>query len=1075
MEQYLAELEDLLKQVLGGHTAQAASATLEQRYYQQPQCIPALAQIALAHPDGPVRNLAAVELRKQVKEGIAVDADKWEKVDEVTRNQIKQRLLEHIVVEPENGVRHALARVISEVAKKELDKERWADLITFIYTCCQSSTAAHREIGVYVLFALFEVMPDQLGDHISQLLLLFRHTLADPESPEVRVITLRALGRLVDFLDPDNTEDIKVFRSLLPGMLTVIQQCLDNGDEDKAAKGFEVFNNLLVLELPIITTSLTPLVEFFTRVGSNREYGANVRSMALSFLMWATVCHKTRIQKLKLISPIVASMFPIAAEDEPEDDEEDSPVKVALQVLSSMSTTFAPTEVFGTAMKNVVEYLNAQDPRARKAAVLALAVLVDGCADYMRPKIAEILELVSRSLQDPEAIVRRAGCMAVGSLAEELQEEIGAHHATILPLIFNLMSDPHPAMQKSSINALDAILEGLGDAETTHYLPGLMTKLVAMLDNSPPKVKGSVIACIGSAANAAGDHLMALTASMDDLDLRGITIDAIGSVAEAVGKDAFRPHLNDIMRLTLDGIESENHRLRECCYVFFGVIARVFEEEFAPYLTVIVPQLIKSCQLPEASFETDLVEDELDSKDDKAFMSLHNAVAAEKESAVDALGQIFAATRAVFLPYVEQTVNILYGFLDHNHEDVRKSTVGSLFMYVDTFYKMSNPPPEWVPGLPLRMPLHDNVKSMAKLVMDGIKKLLEDETDRLVVAQTFNELKDALQDMGPAIFPDDNPAGPGNFRSIAEIIHQVLQQEHACQCDEVEDFEDDDESEGGGSRFISPRNPHAPPPEANEDEVAELDAMLIEAAVELVAAMAKALGPDFAPYFQQYYPLIAKYYKKNKSVSDRNMVVGAFSEIALALGSAVTPFTGDLIGLFVKALSDEEEEVKGNAAFAVGVLIQNSETDLTSYYEQILVLLRPMIDTPTLLNTIDNGCGAIARMISRSPDAIPLDGVLPVLLQQLPLKKDYAENEPVYTCIFGLLNANNPYLVEHMPQLLNVFAQVLAPPEEQLKPATREQMLKFLNMLQVQHSDSFRNMLGGLQADYANTILSNLR
>jgi hypothetical protein len=42
---------------------------------------------------------------------------------------------------------------------------------------------------------------------------------------------------------------------------------------------------------------------------------------------------------------------------------------------------------------------------------------------------------------------------------------------------------------------------------------------------------------------------------------------------------------------------------------------------------------------------------------------------------------------------------------------------------------MSNPV-DWVPGLPLQVPLHENVLKLNKLVVEGILKCLEDEDDR---------------------------------------------------------------------------------------------------------------------------------------------------------------------------------------------------------------------------------------------------------------------------------------------------------------------------------------------------------
>ncbi|RKO93397.1 armadillo-type protein, partial [Blyttiomyces helicus] len=185
-------------------------------------------------------------LRKLVKKSSGA---MWESIDAQTRDQMKQTFLDVMVTEPGRLVRHSVARVISEVAKVELSQGRWTELITFLYGCCRSPSAGHREAGVYVLFTLFEVIADKLQEHIPQMFALFSQTLADPESLEVRITTVRALGKLADFLEPDTPieNEIQLFRGLLPGMITVIQQCLDSGDERSAIDGIDVFDGLLVL------------------------------------------------------------------------------------------------------------------------------------------------------------------------------------------------------------------------------------------------------------------------------------------------------------------------------------------------------------------------------------------------------------------------------------------------------------------------------------------------------------------------------------------------------------------------------------------------------------------------------------------------------------------------------------------------------------------------------------------------------------------------------------------------------------------------------------------------------------
>jgi hypothetical protein len=103
-------------------------------------------------------------------------------------------------------------------------------------------------------------------------------------------------------------------------------------------------------------------------------------------------------------------------------------------------------------------------------------------------------------------------------------------------------------------------------------------------------------------------HFLSLTGEGEEIELRGIAMDAIGTFAEAVGKDVFRPYFPDMMTRAFQGCEMGSARLRECSFLFFGVMARVFGDEFSPYLPQVVPPLLASCKQSEQG------EDKLESK-----------------------------------------------------------------------------------------------------------------------------------------------------------------------------------------------------------------------------------------------------------------------------------------------------------------------------------------------------------------------------------------------------------------------------------------------------------------------------
>ncbi|KAF9109703.1 hypothetical protein BGX27_007294 [Mortierella sp. AM989] len=1031
MEQYVANLQQTLQQVLFSNDSnqiKEATKALNTQFFAESNCVPALAHIVEASPQKEVRQLSAVELRKQV-------GNWWPKLEDASKTAVKAQLLKMIVSEQDSLPRHATARVIATIGRIEIPTNTWPELLNFLFQCCSSPTPAHREVGVYVIYTIFEVT-DAFADNLRQLLELFSRTIVDPESLVVRITTVQALGKMADFIEDGQKDEITMLTELVPHMVHVLKQCLDNNDEESAAKCFDVFDTLLLLEIPVLSKHVQSLVEFFLNVGANSTYEPALRVQGLSFLMWAIVYKKTKIQRHKLVGPMIQGLMPIAAEEEPEDVDEDSPARLAFKVINTLGTNLPPQQVFPIASEGILTYMQNPNPLFRKAAMVTLAVLVEGAVDFIRPRFNDLLLIVCTGLQDPEAIVRRAACMALSSLAEEFDQEIAGNHATLLPLVFNLMNEPSPEITRQACNALDAVLEGLGDS-ILQYLPELMQKLLHMLDHAQGETRAIVVAAIGSAAHASGEqftpyftevtkrlrHLMSLRSNEDDLMLRAVSTDALGAVAAAVGKDAFRPYLNDLMSLAMEGLHLNNTRLRECGYYFFAGIAQVFEDEFSPYLAAIVPQLIQSCQLDENTTRLENETEDLDDQDaDETEEDLNyvfkSAIAEEKEVAADTIGELFQHTRSAFLPYVESTVKQLVELVNHMADGVRKASCAALFNFLRTFYTLSNSQ-EWKAGLPVAVPLHGNVAQLNSLVIPAILAVWNDEDEKMVVVQICQEMVETVKLCGPGIIAE-------NIGAIAEQLKFIFEKKAYCQQELADD-------EGL----------------LDEDEQAEFDALLISAASDLVGALADVLGASFVPYAQVFIPQIAKYYKKSKPSSERSMSIGSLGEIANGMGSGITEFTEQLFPLFVKALGDEEDEVRSNGAFAIGALCQNTTVDVSRQYPSLLTALYPLFQGQSLRDVTDNACGAVARMIMKHPDAVPLDQVLPVFVQALPLKRDFEENEPVYTLLFSLIRAQNVWVGNNLPKLLSVFAEVLSK-EDELKPHTRQEMIEVIKGLNQQ-------------------------
>lgn len=778
--EYVQQLHQLLQQtnVPDTNAVRVATDALQSKYYKDPNCIPALFEIMSTSPDLAVRQLASVELRKRLAKS---GGKQWTKQSVQVREGIKSRLLEIVVSEQSALVRNAIARVIAEIAKRELPAGTWQQLLPFLFQAASSPNSSHRQVSIFVFFIVLETFVDgeeSLEKYLPQIMSVFSKSLQDPESLEVRVTTVRALGKVAENLDVDATADLALVQSAIPLMVQVLDQTLKEADGEGVRHCLDVFESLCMLESPIISNHVADLIQFFLANGANKELEDDHRIMCYNSLIWLSQYKKSKIQSLNLARPMLEHLMPVVVEEDSEDPDEDSPPRLALRVIDGLATELPPSHVFPPLLEQMQKYMNNQDPHHRKAAMMAFAVAVEGCSEYIRPHMGELWPFVEGGLRDNELVVRKAACITVGCLCESLDAECAERHATLLPLIMDLINDNDT--QKNACTALDALLEVMGDS-IAQYLPAIMERLSSLLGSAPLAVKATVTGAIGSAAHASKEQFLpyfahtmqsmqphlSLTEEGEEQDLRGVTLDTIGTFAEAVGKENFRPYFSNMMNLAYEAVNLDSPRLRECSFIFFSVMCRVFGEEFSQFLPVVVPKLLESFKqsehlpIPGASGDGvmtgqgvgtndngDLVvaggsgagggdgadgEGEDDFIDlDEVFENLQNvntAVGVEKAVAADALGEIFMHTKSGFIPFLESSVEELINLLSHYYQGIRKSAVIALITFINTLNEMSDPK-EWQPGHNSSIPLPEQVGKLAEVVIPAIVEAWQEEDDQ---------------------------------------------------------------------------------------------------------------------------------------------------------------------------------------------------------------------------------------------------------------------------------------------------------------------------------------------------------
>ncbi|CAM5153936.1 unnamed protein product [Eretmochelys imbricata] len=177
---------------------------------------------------------------------------------------------------------------------------------------------------------------------------------------------------------------------------------------------------------------------------------------------------------------------------------------MAAQVIDMLALHLPPEKLFPQLMPHLEPALQSPRPYERKAGLMVLAVLAEGCGDHIRTRhLQSLLGVICRALADESLVVRSAALFALGQFSENLQPDIAAYAGEVLPLLLSYLGGVEPVRGghlAKAYYALENFVESLG-AGIEPFLPVLMEQTLGTL-RSPggPRPKELAISALGAIA-----------------------------------------------------------------------------------------------------------------------------------------------------------------------------------------------------------------------------------------------------------------------------------------------------------------------------------------------------------------------------------------------------------------------------------------------------------------------------------------------------------------------------------------------------------------------------------------------
>jgi hypothetical protein len=853
---------------------------------------------------------------------------------------------------------------------------------------------------------------------MNAFLTVFAKGLTD-ENDKVRRATIKAISSMT--LSLGSEQHVASFLNLLPGVLKLMSEYIRLEEDDIVSECFEIFEELLVMNSEAFTKQIPNLIKIMIDIASNVKVSQSIRVQGMEIISWCVEHAPKVISTTGSIEPILKVVFQLLCEPEEDQEEEETPHKVASSLLDTIANSLASDYIFKPIITYALKLCKSDKAHERKAGITTIGIMAEGCHEHMKDHLSNFLPILIEALRDNNRQVREVGLLAIHAFVEYLQPEIMEHYQKIIPICIEMLADPSDNIKEKCVFTLDALCQNLQEL-ILPYLEKIMSVAYGLLTTNNPsfRVQEIAVSAISTCASASGiaflpysQKVLKMMAQImsskhpDLLSLRARATECAGNIAFAIGAKNFP--CKEFISFAIDGLNINSPDLREYAYGFFSNMAHVLGSDFADLLPHVMKHLIDSVNATDYAYNkesgeslvagvlgNDDVESDTDTEElENSKFTVYSAIVDEKAAAISTIGVIAEVCKEKFEPYLQTCYSAISLNLTHFHFDVKREVVGTLKLLMS--------------------------KNDVTELIDTYATLMTEEEDKECVARMCETVSFVCKRFGPVLTKN-------TITKVTDALLDLLQ--HKGECNENEIYGKDH------------------------------DMVLIDSVSDCIDELAKAYGPQFEPFYRNIYKTLFTYAKDAKSEGDVMMSVGTIGNVCGYLRHASIPYIETMLPLMIQCMKSPSSKIKRNAIFTLGLMCVSCPDQMKDYTLQILQMIAPLFKDPKKYDSmyVDNACATVARIITTFETSLTiLDQVLNGLLDALPLRDDFNENPTIYGCILSLLKRGNNSAAKSMGKILNLFANILG--SEDLQPEIQQSIIEAIRDLSQKYPQQFDNIM----------------
>lgn len=567
------------------------------------------------------------------------------------------------------------------------------------------------------------------------------------------------------------------------------------------------------------------------------------------------------------------------------------------------------------------------------------------------------------------------------------------------------------------------------------YLEPLLGKLVSLLLGGQRIVQEQAITAIASVADCVEEHFAAYYGRImptlkqmltqckakEHRLLRGKTMECVSLIGIAVGKEVFIADAREIMdefMATQTGEMDQDDPQASYLLQAWGRLAKALGHDFIPYLSVVMPPLLKSADIkPDVDME-DGAEGEEEEEEGIATVfvqtedggshkkvAIKTAALEEKATACNMLVCYFAELQEGMFPYIETVAKIMVPLLSFLFSEEVRTAAAALMPELAKATVNS-----------MRSGLCDlgYVNNLLSFMFEKIITSIIEEPEPEVQSAMIEALNESLCNGGMGCLGLPERVGEA-LKALTTVTLEVLDRtQKRAENRKDEDYDDDEE-------------------EVQADE-AERDDQLLEEVCSALAAVTRTHPEPTAAIFEGHIEAFGKLVQTDNP-NMRRIGICIFDELLENLREHGQRYLPQLLPPLVQFCQDPSPEVRQasvyglglSAQFGGGAFAQHGGGAMQNIYG---LITHPQAKVAENIHATDNAVSALGKVLEFQPEACgDRKQAMAMFLEYLPIQGDVEEGIQVHGRLCSFLERGDAAIMgdaqKWVPHCVKVFGAIV--------------------------------------------------